>query len=61
MTTHQLYREQTLPISINEAWEFFSTPKNLAKITPAELGFHIVTELDDSPIYNGMLLSLIHI
>lgn len=56
MSTYQLYREQTLPISIKEAWEFFSAPKNLAKITPSELGFHIITALDDSPIYNGMLI-----
>ena len=56
MKTYQLYREQVLPITIQEAWDFFSTAKNLAKITPDELGFDIITKLDDSPIYNGMLI-----
>ncbi|MEZ4760273.1 MAG: hypothetical protein R2810_10840 [Flavobacteriales bacterium] len=28
-----LQREQFLPVSLEEAWEFFSTPRNLARIT----------------------------
>jgi len=30
---HKIEREQFLPISKEEAWKFFSSPKNLSKIT----------------------------
>lgn len=39
---HSLTQEQTLPISPTEAWEFFSSPRNLDAITPPDLGFRIV-------------------
>ena len=54
MKTHILKKEQFLPISIEEAWAFFSTPKNLAKITPKEMGFIIKSDLADEEIYEGM-------
>ncbi len=40
---YRLYREQTLPISKAEAWDFFSTPRNLEELTPTEIGFKILT------------------
>jgi len=36
-----LKQEQFLPIPIDEAWSFFSTPKNLNKITPDDMVFEI--------------------
>jgi ligand-binding SRPBCC domain-containing protein len=36
--------KQQLPLTIEKAWDFFSTPDNLAKITPAEMGFHITSK-----------------
>jgi len=36
--------KQTLPISIEKAWDFFSSPKNLAQITPKYMGFLITSE-----------------
>ncbi len=45
MARHILEREQFLPIPVEEAWEFFSNPRNLAKITPPELGFVIHGDL----------------
>jgi ligand-binding SRPBCC domain-containing protein len=44
--------EQFLPISIEEAWEFFSSPKNLNKITPGDVHFKIVNEVPEK-IYSG--------
>ena len=41
MRMHVLEQEQILPISRDEAWEFFSSPRNLDEITPPELGFKI--------------------
>jgi ligand-binding SRPBCC domain-containing protein len=36
---------QRLPIRMDEAWDFFSDPRNLAVITPPEMGFVVKTEL----------------
>lgn len=54
MTT--LKQEQFLPISIEEAWEFFSTPKNLNRITPSSLVFEITSEVPDK-IYEGLIIT----
>lgn len=35
--------KQALPISLEEAWAFFSSPENLAKITPSHMGFRITS------------------
>lgn len=51
---HQYKTEQWLPISLQEAWNFFSSPKNLTLITPPELGFKILTQLNGEEIYEGM-------
>jgi ligand-binding SRPBCC domain-containing protein len=48
--------EQLLPTDMNTAWDFFSSAKNLARITPPELDFNIVTQLDNKDIYQGMLI-----
>jgi len=39
-----LHRVQELPISIEQAWEFFSSPKNLKHITPPYMGFDILSK-----------------
>ena len=49
--------DQILPISINEAWDFFSNPKNLAIITPPELCFRILTKMDNQEIFEGMRIN----
>jgi ligand-binding SRPBCC domain-containing protein len=41
MKIHTLEQEQLLPIALDEAWSFFSSPRNLDEITPPELGFKI--------------------
>jgi len=56
MAIYQYTTEQFLPISIRKAWDFFSSPKNLSVITPPEMDFKILTQLDDKEIYNGMLI-----
>ena len=48
--------EQFLKTDINAAWNFFSSAKNLAVITPPELDFKILTDLDGQEIYEGMLI-----
>lgn len=53
---HQYRTEQILPISREEAWDFFSSPKNLSRITPPEMDFKILTEILDKVIYDGMTI-----
>ena len=55
MKLYQLKRKQKLPISINEAWTFFSDPKNLKKITPPEMNFRILSGAERS-IYSGQII-----
>ncbi len=45
---YTLRATQQLPMSIEEAWEFFSTPKNLARITPDFMGFNITSKVTDT-------------
>lgn len=53
---HQLYREQQLYCDIETAWEFFSSPMNLSKITPKDMGFTVLSDFENEPIYEGMLI-----
>jgi ligand-binding SRPBCC domain-containing protein len=51
-----LERIQTLPISIDEAWAFFSNPTNLTKIIPPDMGFRI-TSPPVSETYAGQIIT----
>lgn len=46
-----------IPISIEEAWDFFSSPNNLSKITPEHMGFIITSEYTNEKMYPGMLIT----
>jgi ligand-binding SRPBCC domain-containing protein len=50
-------RVQKLAIPVEEAWDFFSTPENLVKITPASLDFKITSELNGGEIYIGQIIT----
>ena len=52
---HALEQEQFLPISMAEAWEFFSSPRNLDAITPPELGFRIES-LRSEKMHEGQII-----
>jgi len=52
---HTLIQEQFLPITLADAWNFFSTPANLDEITPDELGFKIVYQPGDK-MYEGQII-----
>lgn len=56
MLLHCLSREQILPISQQEAWDFFSSPRNLDSMTPAELGFRIV-HCPSEKMHEGQIIS----
>ncbi|MBX7124382.1 MAG: SRPBCC family protein [Cyclobacteriaceae bacterium] len=56
MRTYQLVRTQWLPLSVDEAWDFFSSPSNLQKITPAKMNFHIISMSGGSSMYAGQII-----
>lgn len=53
---HTLEQEQFLPISMEAAWEFFSSPRNLDEITPPELGFKIESLRSDT-MHEGQIIT----
>lgn len=53
---HKLKREQFLPISLEQAWDFFSNPQNLNLITPDDLTFEITSELPGR-VYEGLIIT----
>ena len=57
MAVHVLERAQQLSISLQEAWAFFSSPRNLAVITPPGMGFVIREPFDDRPMYAGQRIT----
>lgn len=50
--------KQKLPISLNEAWEFFSNPRNLKTITPDYMGF-VIQSGADKPMFPGQIIQYI--
>ena len=56
MKIYTLNRKQFLPITLEQAWPFFSTPTNLEQITPAFLRFHITSVVPDE-IYPGLIIT----
>jgi len=53
---YSLKTEQKLPISLQEAWDFFSSPKNLSKITPKHMGF-IITNKPSETMFEGQIIT----
>jgi ligand-binding SRPBCC domain-containing protein len=58
MKTYLLKTEQKIPVSLADAWDFFSSPLNLAKITPKEMNFEVTSDFNtDTKIYAGMIIT----
>ena len=47
MGLHRFETRQVAPIGLDEAWEFFSDPRNLAVITPPEMAFEVASPLPE--------------
>jgi ligand-binding SRPBCC domain-containing protein len=57
MAFYQFYREQKIKSSIDEIWDFISSPKNLKTITPEYMGFDITSKNLPEKMYQGMIIS----
>lgn len=56
MAVHSLKKVQTIPVSLEKAWDFFSSPANLAAITPANMGFQIRSKYHGTRMYPGQII-----
>lgn len=54
---HVIKEVQQLPVSVEQAWSFFSSPHNLKKLTPAKLGLKITSAVDAEEIYAGQIIT----
>ena len=52
----KLKQEQFLPISLDQAWDFFATPKNLNEVTPEDMVFEITSDLPPK-MYEGLMIT----
>jgi ligand-binding SRPBCC domain-containing protein len=55
MKIFKLKYSQKLPINLNEAWDFLSSPNNLELITPKSMDFNII-DWDKKKAYPGQII-----
>ncbi|MBV9960964.1 MAG: SRPBCC family protein [Parafilimonas sp.] len=53
---YSLKAVQNIPVDLNTAWSFFSKPQNLNAITPAKLGFKIISKHHGDEMYAGQII-----
>lgn len=56
MKIYRFSAVQKLPLVIEDAWDFFSEPNNLSKITPKSMKFKVLSDLPDE-MYEGMIIT----
>jgi ligand-binding SRPBCC domain-containing protein len=47
---------QLIPTDLKTAWDFFSNPNNLKDITPANLGFKVISRYQGDTMYPGQVI-----
>jgi ligand-binding SRPBCC domain-containing protein len=57
MAVHVLKSVQKVPVSLEEAWDFFSHPRNLAVMTPDYLNLKFTNELYGEEMYPGQVMT----
>ena len=53
---HTLQTTQFIKSDIATVWDFMSSPKNLATITPEYMQFEVLSDLGDGKMYSGQLI-----
>jgi ligand-binding SRPBCC domain-containing protein len=57
MAFYQFKKEQKVNTSMEDIWDFISSPKNLKEITPDYMGFNITSKDLPEKMYEGMIIS----
>jgi ligand-binding SRPBCC domain-containing protein len=56
MKVYTLQKKTFLKSDLDTVWDFFSTPLNLNEITPPDMSFQILSNLDGLKMYPGMII-----
>ena len=57
MSSYALKKVQRIPIRIDEAWDFFSSPDNLKVITPKYMNFRVLSNSDSEKMFAGQIIT----
>lgn len=57
MSFYQFKKQQLIRSSVDQIWEFISTPNNLKEITPKAMNFEILNKDLPQKMYPGMIIS----
>jgi ligand-binding SRPBCC domain-containing protein len=57
MAFYQFKASQKIPATLERVWDFISSPANLKKITPDQMGFDITSGELPEKMYPGMIIS----
>ena len=57
MAFYQFHKTQVVNATLDDLWEFISSPANLKLITPPHMGFDITSKQSLDRMYEGMIIS----
>lgn len=58
LKTYRKEFTQQLPVDLSTAWDFFSSPLNLAEITPADMTFDVTSpKMEHTKMYPGLIIT----
>lgn len=57
MKPYHLTFHQQFPRPLDEIWDFFSSPNNLAEITPQNMSFEVTSQQAYQKMYPGMIIT----
>jgi ligand-binding SRPBCC domain-containing protein len=53
---YSIKKVQRFPVGLEEVWHFFSNPSNLQAITPASMGFTVISKHHGQLMYPGQII-----
>ena len=56
MAIYQFETRQLIPATMDEVWDFISSPHNLKEITPKDMDFSVVSQNIPEKMYPGMII-----
>ncbi|MBC6109536.1 hypothetical protein ACFOG5_22250 [Pedobacter fastidiosus] len=58
MKTYRIEFTQKVPVDLDTAWDFFSSPLNLSEITPKDMTFEVTSpNMKGAKMYPGMIIT----
>jgi ligand-binding SRPBCC domain-containing protein len=57
MAVYTISTKQQLPISLADAWDYFSSPDNLKEITPDYMNFKILSNSNSKKMFPGQIIT----